>query len=82
MVLPIEIDMQQKTKGYLQKEVEDADLYAQQMCDIKESIYEKAITNIREAQRQQKKGYDKKHCRKVARSCCILIHKLHDILHK
>ena len=80
-VLPIEAEMQKTKKAYLQEEVEDVDMYAQHMHDIKEGIYQKAITNIGVAQRQQKKDYDEKHCKKVVRSPCIVTYKLHNICH-
>jgi len=55
----------QEKESKEEEEGGDMEVYAQEMHKLKKAIYNKAITNIKEAQRRQKETYDKKHCKKV-----------------
>ena len=59
--MPIQLEMEEKEDVDLD---EDVDMYAEHMHKLKKSIYEKAMTNIENAQQYQKRAYEKRHCKK------------------
>ena len=51
--------------GCSDDEVEHIELFSKHMTELRESMFEKAHSNIQDAQARQKKDYDSRHHKKV-----------------